>query len=150
MAILACTAIIGFLCVQSSIGDTMTITHQDAGIFVADTIQTRAWTLSYGRSTERPPLKLDPAKMAKACSDAGCEVYWRKCNEVAHECSFALATDGGGSVSFQVTAKDAAGLKLAMGQIAIELGNTPGNAISLGALDHESAEPDAPAIGAAP
>ena len=152
MATTLCTAIIGFFCLQSSIGDTMTIKHQDAGIFIADTIQTRDWTLAYGRSTEWASPVLDSTKLDKACTADGCKLYWRTCNDAAHPtmCSYALATDGGGSVSFTLTATTEAGLKLGKDQIAVELGGFPGATIPLSAFDREAAAAQPPVIPRTP
>jgi hypothetical protein len=148
MAGLVCSAIVGFLCLQVPIGDTADIKLTDQGLYIADTIQVKDWTLSWGRSMEWAPPQLDGSKLAKACDDSTCVVYWRKCNDAAQptKCSYAVALAGDSSVFFDLTASGADAMKQAMDAIRIVVDLKPGATVPLSKLDREGPGDQAPVL----
>jgi len=152
MAGLLCSAIVGFLCVQVPIGDTLNVKLEDQGIYVADAIQAKDWTLSWSRSMERMPPVLDRQKLAKACDGAICVLYWRKCTDAAHSttCSYAVGLEGNSNVYFDVTATDAAGMTQATDAFRIVVDFKSGTSLPLAKLDRDGPGDQAPILPAPP
>ena len=148
MAGLVCSAIVGFLCVQVPVGNAANIKLEDRGIYVADTIQAKDWTLSWGRSMEWAPPRLDMSRLERVCDGSACVVYWRKCNDAAHPttCSYAVGLGPDSSVFFDLTATGADGMKHAMDAIRIVVDLKSGAAVPLSKLDRDGAGDQAPVL----
>jgi len=146
MSGLVCSAIVAFLCVQAPIGgDGLSIKLADQGIYVADAIQAKDWTLSWGQSMERSPPQLDAAKLGSACDGAVCVPYWRKCSEGMAKCSYAVALSATYSVFFDITAVSADARTRAADTIRVITDLKAGTAVPLSKLDRDGPG-DAPPV----
>jgi hypothetical protein len=147
MAGLVCSAIVAFLCVQAPMGgDGLNIRLQDQGIYIADTIQTKDWTLSWGQSMERASPQLDGTMLGKACDGATCLPYWRKCSGDMAKCSYAVALSATYSVFFDITATSGDAQKRADDAIRIIADFKAGMAVPLAKLDHDGPGDTAPVL----
>ena len=144
MAGLVCSAIVGFLCLQTPIGGQVDVKLFDQGIYVTDTIEAKDWTLSWSRSMERAPPRLDTAKLAKGCDGETCVLYWRKCSDV--QCSFAVVADGGVDHYFDIAMKGADGQKHALEAIRIIVDLKQGTTVPLSKLDRDGPGGTAPVL----
>jgi hypothetical protein len=150
MTTLVCSTIVGFLCIQAPLGDTLDVRLEDKGIFVADTIRAKDWTLSWGRSMEWAPPRLDMSKLAEVCKGSTCIRYWRKCDDAARplQCSFAVGLAGNSSVFFDLAASTADGMKHAMQALQIVVDLPTGAAVPLAKLDRDGPSDQAPVLPA--
>ena len=115
---LACTAIIGFLCVQAPIGGVTTVKLEDQGIWVANTVTAKNWTASWGRSMEWAPPSIDASRFAKACAEKVCVSYWRTCPG-PFTCNYFFDDGHGFASNTTITASDQKGLDEAMQAVGI-------------------------------
>lgn len=149
---LICSAIIGFLCVQAPVGDVTEVKLEDRGIWIANTVETKNWKASWGRSMEWRPPRIDPSRLAKACQGDACISYWRACTAPGESlsCSYVFDDGHGFALTAKIEAKDRKGLDEAMQAVGIVAKWQPVTAVPLAAMNVEGKGAAAPTCASEP
>ena len=145
-----CNIVFGILCIQTPIGGTTTVTNEDQGLYIRDSVAfvgfgEKKWSVGWGRNMEWPVVQhIDATRMQKACIGGVCRSYWRKCDDALHpkNCTFVIDGGGGWPAQFSIEAGSEDALKSALENVGINA-STP---IPFSAMDKEGEGTEPPVI----